>query len=203
MGEVNINLAQIDRIRLDEQAGDPANPAAGYGYLYAKAGGVYFKQDDGTVIGPFGVPYTEGARVSNSGDQQIADGVVEALTFDTELYDTDNIHSLIANTDRLTCKTAGIYNIWGIIGWEANATGRRYHCIALNGNGFAERIAMTGGDWDDAVLSGFFHVQCTYELDVDDYVTLLAFQDTGGNLDSITSSGTYDWSPLFGMNRIG
>jgi hypothetical protein len=32
-----------------------------------------------------------------------------ALTWDTEAFDTDNMHSLVTNTDRLTMNTAGLY----------------------------------------------------------------------------------------------
>lgn len=59
MAQISIGLADIDRIRLEEQVGDPANPAAGFGYFYCKADGVYYKQDDGTVIGPFGAGGTD------------------------------------------------------------------------------------------------------------------------------------------------
>jgi len=45
--------AVIERVRLQEQGADPANPSAGYVYLYVKTDGLYIVQDDGTVIGPF------------------------------------------------------------------------------------------------------------------------------------------------------
>lgn len=42
----------IDWVQLQEQAGDPAQPGAGYWRLYTKAGGLYYEEDDGTVVGP-------------------------------------------------------------------------------------------------------------------------------------------------------
>lgn len=54
---VNINVANISGIRLDEQASDPSTPASGFGQLYAKADGLYFIGDDGVVEGPL-VAYT-------------------------------------------------------------------------------------------------------------------------------------------------
>lgn len=44
----------INTIQLKEQAGDPANPGAGYEYIYVKSDGIYIKQSDGTVTGPLG-----------------------------------------------------------------------------------------------------------------------------------------------------
>ena len=48
---IDVN-AVIDRVRAKEQAGDPANPSAGFWWLYCKADGLYFMEDDGTVTGP-------------------------------------------------------------------------------------------------------------------------------------------------------
>ena len=144
-----------------------------------------------------------GVCVTNSGDQALASGAFTALTFDTEIYDIGAMHDLGANTERLTCTEAGLHFIWGIIGWEGHAAGRRYTCVALNGVGGADRIAMAGGEWEDSVREPFHLVFCTYELAVDDYVTLLGYQDSGGNLNVQHSGGTYDYAPLFGMHRIG
>lgn len=59
MGNKRIDTnAIIERIRIEEQAGDPPNPSAGFIYLYAKAAGLYIVQDDGTVLGPFSAAVT-------------------------------------------------------------------------------------------------------------------------------------------------
>lgn len=47
------STARISRVRLQVQGADPVVPAAGYGYLYPKADGVYFEDDAGNVTGPF------------------------------------------------------------------------------------------------------------------------------------------------------
>lgn len=43
--------ANIEKIRIKEVA-SPSTPASGYGYVYAKTDGLYFKGDNGTEIGP-------------------------------------------------------------------------------------------------------------------------------------------------------
>lgn len=46
--------AEINSVRLKEQAGDPSAPAASHWSLYTKAGGLYIKDSAGVVTGPFG-----------------------------------------------------------------------------------------------------------------------------------------------------
>lgn len=46
--------AQIDAVRLREQAGDPAAPAASHWLLYAKAAGLFIEDSSSVVTGPFG-----------------------------------------------------------------------------------------------------------------------------------------------------
>lgn len=47
------STARITRVRLQVQGADPTVPAAGYGYVYPKADGLYFEDDAGNITGPF------------------------------------------------------------------------------------------------------------------------------------------------------
>ncbi len=196
MAQIDAGLAVVSRYRFLEQGGDPANPAAGYGYLYFKAEGIYIRQDDGTVVGPLGVPYTEGARVYNDANVTISHATDTALPFNSERRDTDNIHDTGLNTSRLTCKTAGVYTITGSIAFVANATSYRQISIDLNGG---TRIAGTNWLGNNLVLN-IKEITTDYELAVDDYVELIVRQNSGGNL-NVNVVGNY--SPEFMMQRIG
>lgn len=55
--------AVIYAVRFDEQAGDPAQPAAGYWLIYFKAGGVYIEDSAGNVTGPLSTGGGGGATV--------------------------------------------------------------------------------------------------------------------------------------------
>lgn len=55
-----------ESLLIAEQAANPATPASGYGRLYAKADGLYFIDDAGTVTGPFGTG--GGGAASTSGE---------------------------------------------------------------------------------------------------------------------------------------
>lgn len=192
---IEISDADIDNIRLAEQGADAAIPAAGFWRVYAKADGLYYIDDAGNVIGPLGVPYTEGARAYNSGDINTASGAEVTLTFDSERYDTDAIHDLGVNPSRLTCKTAGKYQIIGNVKWESNIVEFRYLIIKLNAAtpiGFELQRASQSID--------VLNVSTQYELAVGNFVELIAYQNSGGNLD-VVNTGNY--SPEFMMQRIG
>ena len=69
----------------------------------------------------------------NSANSSIADDVVVAVTFDSERYDNDTMHSVVSATDRITFTTAGKYILTAHIEWVSNATGYREMAIDDNG----------------------------------------------------------------------
>jgi hypothetical protein len=140
--------------------------------------------------------YTQGARARNSADLSIADSTYTALTYDTEDYDTDGIHSTTSNTDRLTCQTAGKYLILAGIAWEGNANGVRYHRIDIGaGTCLAEtQLPVPGTNELYAQMASMGN------LAVGDYVYLRVWQNSGG---SLKVRARVSSSPFFAMQRIG
>lgn len=140
-----------------------------------------------------------GARAYNSGNISINSGVLTVLTFDSERWDTDGIHSLVANTGRLTCNTAGKYLILGNIVFAASAAGFRVMTILLNGaTNIAWQALPTLTVAGPPSWRGI--VSTVYDLSVTDYVELQVFQDSGGAL-NVTAIANY--SPEFMMQKIG
>lgn len=137
-----------------------------------------------------------GARVYNSGDITIGNSSWTALTFDSERYDTDTIHSTVANTSRLTATTAGYYLISATARFDFNTTGQRILMIYLNNTTGIARQGIGNAD-----ATNREHLNCTtvYYLSASDYVEAQVYQDSGGNLD-IEQVGNY--SPEFMMQRI-
>ena len=135
-----------------------------------------------------------GARVFNSAAQTIANLAFVALTFDSERFDTDGIHSAAPNPERLTAQTAGIYDIWGGVQWVSNNVGVRDLLIHLNG---ATTIA-----YERTPASGESHgtISTIYELAQGDFVRFLVLQTSGGNLDTGVAGNS---SPEFAMVKIG
>lgn len=194
--------AEIDSIRMKEQSSAPATPDSGYGQIYCKSDGLYYKGDDGTEIGPLGAAgsggYTEGARVYKAADQTISDDTVTAIQFDNERYDTDGIHDNATNNTRLTCQTAGKYLIGGCIRWETGTATQAQLQIRLNGTTtiamFSQQIELTGGPTEKWFIS------TVYDLAQTDYVELVVYQDSTGTKNIVA---TANYSPEFWMQRIG
>lgn len=136
------------------------------------------------------------ARVYHNVDQSISHNTLTALAFNSERFDTDTIHDTATNNSRLTCKTAGKYNIIGQVTFASSTTGLRSINIKLNG---ATIIAFIEASADN---SGADRLQVTtlYDLAVNDYVELVAFQASGEALNVRFSSAS---SPEFMMVKVG
>lgn len=135
------------------------------------------------------------ARVYNSGNLSIAHNTVTALTFDSERFDTDGLHSTASNTSRLTAPVAGIYFVSGNIRWAANGTGRRDLYIVVNGTTTVaadSRPPVSGADPIDQSISTLVN------LAAGDYVELQVYQSSGGAL-NVEVAGAF--SPDFMMSR--
>lgn len=134
-------------------------------------------------------------RVFNTSAISIVTATNTALTFDSETYDTDGMHSTSANTGRLTCVHAGNYHIWGNVEFASNATGVREVFIRRNGADVLAVLLVPACNGAVTVLA----VATDFLLSVGDYVELLVFQNSGGNL-NVDAANFY--TPYFGMTRI-
>ena len=202
MADVSIDeTARIERVRYDTQTGGFAgNPASGYAWHWVNGtgtySGVFIENDQGDIFGPF-VDYDEGCRVYNSSNVKITGSVNQQIPFDTERWDTNNIHSTTSNTSRLTCRTAGKYLIIGNIQWEADDNGQRFLSIYLNGTTFIGRVR---DDVDPTSPTNISQIVTTiYDLQVDDYIELVARQSSS----TIDVEAAANHSPEFMMQRIG
>ncbi len=135
------------------------------------------------------------ARAYNSGFQTLTTSTDTTLLFDSERWDTDTIHSTTTNTGRLTCNTAGIYTIAANVSFANNATGLRLVKIVLNGATVIcldMRAALSGSDTHMALST-------QYNLAAGDYVECVAWQSSGGNLNTVVTGNA---SSEFSMVRV-
>ncbi len=136
-------------------------------------------------------PFDMGARAKNSADQTLATAEWTTLAWNSEDWDTDTIHDTVTNNSRLTCKTAGKYLVSYYIQFDSNATGYRSLIVQKNGgNTFGDANAAINGK--ETYLLGSY----VESLAANDYLTLLAYQNSGGNLN-------VDLASFFAMQRIG
>ena len=181
---------------LKENIGDVVGPAGATTDHLAVFDGATGKliKDGGAV--PASSAYTEGARVYNDANLVIGTGSDTVLAFNTERYDTDTIHAAGDNT-KLTCKTAGIYIIGGHCDFAFNANGIRQLFIKLDNTTDIGRLGFTNVT---ATTDTRMSICTVYSLSVNQYVQLVAYQSSGGNLNVLVAGNR---SPEFWMQRIG
>lgn len=140
-----------------------------------------------------------GARVFNSADvniPQLAPGEWRSLTFNSERWDTGNLHES-ANPGRLKAPVAGKYYIFANITWESPiGSGLWGLRLQLNGKTvIAEQtLPNTAAPFRISMSIGTL-----YALAAGDYVEVQAFQNSGGPLMIRHIPAT---SPEFGMAKI-
>lgn len=105
-----------------------------------------------------------------------ASGSWQAVTFNTERYDTANMFDATSSTARLTSQRRGTYLVGGHVIWDSNVTGNRYVRLYVNST---TSIAEQGPIAASAAQPRFSIVGLC-ELDRGDYVELSGYQDSGG-----------------------
>ena len=155
--------------------------------------------------------YIEGARVYHSAAQNVPEESYMILAFDSERWDTDNIHDPVTNNSRLTCRTAGKYVVAAQAHFEQGGICMRVIAIRLNGTllvGPSESGITTGSQiliaWDRNP-DGPTRMNCMtiLNLAVGDYVELLVHNGDyleAGGWDILAEACT---TPEFMMQRIG
>lgn len=134
-------------------------------------------------------------RVYNSAVLPLANATQVLLTFDSERFDTDGIHSTTVNTGRLTCQTAGKYLIFLSAAFALNATGRRLWLIRLSGALIAAQETGPTSTGEAAAA-----ISTVYDLAVGDYAEALMFQSSGASLNALYNN---NYTLEFGMVRVG
>jgi hypothetical protein len=140
-----------------------------------------------------------GCRVKNSValSHLTSNNWLSLTAFDTELFDNDNMHSLVTNTQRITFNTAGVYVVGGGFEFASNVTGLRGIRVYLNGTtpiAYMYYPAVTGG-----VGTGMC-IETTYKFAATDFVELQGFQNGASPL-AIT--GGIDQTPGFWAHWVG
>ena len=137
-----------------------------------------------------------GCKVTKAGAQTISNAVETAIIFDVEDWDNGEFHSTSVNSTNLIVPTggAGIYFITGLLSFPSNSSGIRQVAIHLNGTAEAIFQMAAPGSALDAVT-----VSVLLDLADADAIKLIAYQDSGGNVDVSANA----FSPTLSMIRIG
>ena len=140
------------------------------------------------------------ARVFNSTDltvPQMMPGEWKTLTFDSERWDTANLHDTATNTSRLKAPVAGKYYIFANITWDTPlGSGFWGLRVVLNGKtAVGEQTLPNSG----ASFRTSMSIGTVYALNAGDYVEVQVFQNSGGSLAVKQITAT---SPEFGMAKL-
>jgi hypothetical protein len=151
--------------------------------------------------GIFNAHQQPAVRVFHNANQSLTNITLTALAFNSERFDTAGgssatHHDTVTNNSRLTCLYAGKYQITGSASFAANATGHRLLLIRLNGATeiARERVPSVGAS-DQLELN----ISTLYDLAINDYVELVAYQNSGGALNVTVVS---NYSPEFMFVRV-
>lgn len=137
-----------------------------------------------------------GASVSNSASQTIANTTETTMTFDTEQFDTDGIHSTSSNTGRMTIPTGkgGKYLLSGMFNPAANGVNWEFY-VYVNGSYYITGFPQTSGA-GNARGTAQCILNVVLNLNAADYVEVKAWQNSGGNSDIRNQYGRYQISYL-------
>jgi len=139
-----------------------------------------------------------GARVRRNTGQSASHQTWVSVSFTHARFDNflETAHwSSTTNPTRLTCRNAGVYLIIGHLAWSNNSTGVRVAEIRVNGsNSICADSKPAHGE-----TSTRHALSAIYNLNLNDYVELRGYQNSGGDLNIVVGE---QFSPEFSMIRI-
>lgn len=136
-------------------------------------------------------------KVYGTANQVIPTGTNTTLTWNSEVFDTDTLHSTAANTGRLTAAIAGKYLVGGEVQWGISALGTyRQGTIYLNGSVVAALGTIGPNAGGTPIQTGSMIIA----MAATDYVELVVIHDAGVDQDilkGIEASSTF-WMAYLG-----
>ena len=129
-----------------------------------------------------------GVSLCKSADQSISNTTLTAVTFNTELFDTDGFHDNSTNNSRITIPAgkAGKYLFTAKAMWLVNSGGGiRFIQLTKNGTDITGDNNVT----PNANFGVTSQVNQVFNLAVSDYIEAKIYQDSGGAL-SVASSAS-------------
>ena len=161
--------------------------ADAFSRLAAGANGLALVTDSTASAGlKWGYAYNLGVNLANSTDQSTNNVTEKILALDTEFWDTSGFHSNTTNNSRITIPAglSGRFSLNGFLVFPANGTGSRYVAIRKNAGGYDY---LSSGD-GNATYSTFVNFSIIYEATAGDYFEVVAFQNSGGSLNVLSTS---------------
>lgn len=118
-------------------------------------------------------------KATKNAVQSIPTSAATVITFQTEDYDTDSMHSTATNTSRITIGTAGVYTVTGFVLSAASVAAFNYLYIFKNGAALPSNTGILAGSKDggNAIIT---QITVTLSLAAADYVELAFYHNNTG-----------------------
>lgn len=124
----------------------------------------------------------------------IPNNAFTAVAWNNNVVDTYNGHSTVTNPSRYTAQVAGWYYVTGGVQWANNASGIRDVLFSVNGSIVSETLNGGWTGWNNSGLSvGLTGLTGPLFLNVNDYVELTVYQNTGGALNVVVGMFSVIW----------
>ena len=132
-------------------------------------------------------PTFSGCGLTQSSAQSISNTTQTDLTFDTESFDTDAYHSTSSNTARITIPSGkgGYFLVTARVSYASNSTGTRGLWLRKNGTEVATCFTQPVATSDITTVQ----INQIMALAVGDYITMNAYQGSGGALNTAVDQG--------------
>ena len=135
-------------------------------------------------------------KLTKSSSQSLPASAITPVTWDGEDYDSDNLHSLLSNTSRITIpETVGcdaIYRMVAFVNITKAGGISGYLAFRVNGSTIIQREDVTG--------NLLVTLSTVYKLSPGDYVEVVAYSATSGG--TIYGTGVWD-DRTFEITQIG
>lgn len=139
-------------------------------------------------------------RVYNNANISIGDASQTALTFNSERYDTDSMHSTSSLTGRITFNTAGLYLVT-FSGAFASSSDYAYASMHIRLNS-STILARESKQHNVINADPAFALTTVYKFTVGQWVDVVAYQDnTSAAARNVEALGNY--SPEFSAIWVG
>jgi hypothetical protein len=123
----------------------------------------------------------QGMLTDADGNINVNNSASTVVPFESKNFDIGNIHNPAINNTRLVASIDGIYHISAMVTWLSNSNGIRQISIRRN-NVVRMGDTRTAAGITSQSLSGML------QLNKDDFVDLLVFQDSGTTLQLISGA---------------
>ncbi len=120
-------------------------------------------------------------KAKHSTTQTLVNNTSASLSADSEDFDNNAMHSTVTNNTRITIQTAGRYEFYANVGFNASSTGERIVEFRQNGTTMHPGVAIWNagpGTSTGVILTDVF------ALTAGDYMEVRATQLSGGNLNA-------------------